>query len=129
MSENKLATCREKTDAQCRNTVAPALDIYEATDHYTLEVNLPGALRDSIAVDVEQRVLTLSADRQRTTPDKTRHLAGPGQGHAYFRRLRLGEDIDTNAIEADYADGVLKITLPKSAAAQKRSIEIRSAGQ
>lgn len=129
MSTDKLATCRETQETQTkpRTTMAPAVDIFEAGEHYILEAYLPGVQRDSIAVDVEQRVLTLSADRLQTVPDNARHIAGPGYADGYFRRLRLGEDINTDAIEAHYAEGVLKVTMPKSVTARKRAIEINPA--
>lgn len=129
MSDTNLETCNTTPDNQNVNPVPrrrsiPSIDVFEVANQYRLDVDLPGASRESIQLDIDQRVLTLSADRRPNKADR-HHVAGRGPTEGYYRRLRIGEDIDPTAISANYADGVLRITLPKKQSARKRSIEIQ----
>jgi HSP20 family protein len=124
MSENQISTCQVTPQTTRRNTAAPAVDIVELQEFYQLEVDLPGVQRDSIAVEIEQSVLTISADRPRGVGEGAKLAAGsPVDG--YYRRLRLGEDIDAESIEANYAHGILTVKLPKRAETQPRRIEVK----
>ncbi len=108
-------------------TYRPPLDLYDLNDHYEVHVDLPGSSKDTIDVTLEEGTLTIEA----AVPDRYAGNITPLHGEFgignYRRQIRLGEDIDSEALEAAYANGVLTITLPKKAERQPRRIEVRAA--
>jgi len=110
--------------APLRDTLAdtearvPNLDLYQDDKARYARFELPGAKRDEIKVNVENRILTVSVERTTGEDDKS-------ETRTLFRRsLRLPTDSDTAGISARYTDGILELTLPKTEAAQARAIFI-----
>ncbi len=109
---------------------ALALDVVEDDQQYRVTTELPGVKPDDIRVRQEGDYLVIEAE----TRDETETNPQEGQrpvikerryGH-YSRRLRLPQRVDFDAAEATYEDGVLKLTLPKSAETQPRTIPVRT---
>lgn len=107
-------------------TYRPAMDLFEGDDHFTIQVALPGAVTDDIDVVVNESVLTVEArvqDRHAEHAEAVFREYGVGD---FRRQIRLGEDVDPDGLTANYADGVLTLTLPKQARRQARRITITS---
>jgi len=107
----------------------PELDLFELPDRYELHVDLPGATRESIDVSVDGGLLTIEASVPDRWPENgvgvvDRREYGVG---SFRRRVRLGEDIDPDSIEARFVNGVLELRLPKRAEHRPRRIEISHA--
>ena len=103
------------------------LDLYRTEDTYVLSVDLPGVDAGSIDVDVDGRVLTVRAQRTAPSVDGATWLSRERSSGAYVRKLRLGDGIDTEGIAADYANGVLTVTLPVSEKAKPRKVAVSGA--
>lgn len=101
------------------------LDVYRGEDgSYHVEADLPGVDPDSIEVTVDSGALTIQAERippYRESPQVV--VAERSQG-SFARQLSLGEGVDTQNLTADYADGVLHVTIPASPRSQPRRVEI-----
>jgi HSP20 family protein len=106
------------------------LDVYRSEDGtYHIEADLPGVDPDSVEVTVEQGALTLRADRTPHYGDTDQVVVAERPQGSFTRQLSLGEGTDTENLTADYADGVLHVTIPASPKTQPRRIEItRAAG-
>lgn len=102
------------------------LDLYRTEDTYVLAVDLPGVDAGSIDVGVDGRVLTVRAQRTAPSVDGATWLSRERSSGAYVRKLRLGDGIDTEGIAADYANGVLTVTLPVSEKAKPRKVEVQT---
>jgi HSP20 family protein len=100
------------------------LDLYRTDDTYVLAVDLPGVDAGSIDVDVDGRVLTVRAQRTAPSVEGATWLSRERSTGAWVRKLRLGDGIDTEGIAADYADGVLTVTLPVSEKAKPRKVAV-----
>ncbi len=101
------------------------MDLYRTGDHYVLHVDLPGVDPGSTDVNVEDRTLTIRAERTaRTDADAQWHLRERATG-TYVRQLTVGRGLALDAITASYADGVLTLTIPVAEEAKPRRIEIR----
>jgi HSP20 family protein len=106
------------------------LDLYRSEDGtYHIEADLPGADPDSVEVTLEQGALTLRAERTPHYGDTDQVVVAERPQGSFTRQLSLGEGTDTEKLTADYADGVLHVTIPASPKTQPRRIEItRAAG-
>lgn len=101
------------------------IDLYRAGDHYVMHVDLPGADPGSIDVNVEDRMLTIRAERTARTEADVQWLARERATGTYVRQLTLGRGLALDRIEASYADGVLTLTIPVAEEAKPRRIEIQ----
>lgn len=101
------------------------MDLFKADDHYVLHADLPGVDPGSIAIDVENDVLTVTAQRSApSSEDSTQWLANERFAGTYQRRLSLGDGVDAAAISATYDNGVLTLTIPVAERAKPRRIEV-----
>jgi HSP20 family protein len=109
-----------------RPAVMP-MDAWREGDKFIVEFDLPGVNPDSLDLDVERNVLTVHAERPEL--DQNREMVSAERPRGVFsRQLFLGENLDTEKIEAAYHDGVLRLTIPVAEKAKPRRIEISHDG-
>ena len=115
-----LGTTRHSTAS------APTLpmDLYRTGDHYVLNVDLPGVDPGSIDVSVEDRTLTLRAERTARDQD-VQWLARERATGTFVRQLTVGRGLALDRLEATYADGVLTVTIPVAEEAKPRRVEVK----
>ena len=96
-----------------------ALDVVEEKEQYVLKADLPGINKEDIKVSVENGILTIEGERKAETEqkDKQVHRVERSYGH-FVRSLNFGTNVDSSKIQANYKDGVLQLTVPKSEAKQ-----------
>lgn len=103
----------------------PAIDIEEKEGVYLVSVDLPGVKRDDIQINVTDRNLTISGEKKKETRGEGRHYERT-YGR-FVRSFTLPETINSDAIEAHYEEGVLKLLLPKTEVAEKsKTIKIQA---
>jgi len=107
----------------------PPIDIYETDAAFFVEADLPGVHRENVNIQFDRNALTISGTRAATLPAKEkaaqlRVFSAERTSGAFSRSVRLPEHVDAEKIEASYADGVLTVTVPKSAGARARAIPI-----
>ena len=105
---------------------AMPMDAYRNGDHFYIHFDLPGVQPDSVDLTVEQNVLTVRADRAPTQPDGAEMIVSERPYGTFSRQIFLGETLDADKIAADYAAGVLTLTIPVREAAKPRNIQITS---
>ena len=105
---------------------AMPMDIYRSGDHYVLHCDLPGIDPGSLDVNVEGSVLTITAVRERRSEQGVQWLANERLTGSFRRQLTLGDDVDSEKIQATYENGVVTLTLPIREQAKPRRIEINS---
>lgn len=105
----------------------PPADIHETDNELVVTADLPGVDPTSIDVRVENNVLSITGERkfQETSENGNLHRVERMYG-AFARSFTLSTPIDTEKIQANYRDGVLKITLPKAEVAKPKRIAIES---
>src|ERR1700756_4511766 len=105
-----------------RPAVMP-MDAWRDGEQFIVEFDLPGVNADSLGLDVERNVLTVRA--QRSDVDQSREMVTAERPRGVFsRQLFLGETLDTDQIEANYQEGVLRLTIRVAEKAKPRRIEI-----
>jgi HSP20 family protein len=112
-----------------RASATMPMDLYRAGDHYVMHVDLPGVDPGSIDVNVEDRTLTIRAERTSHTQNgDVQWLAKERPSGTYARQLSVGRGLALDAITATYADGVLTLSIPVAEEAKPRRVEVQHAG-
>ena len=106
--------------------VAMPMDAWREGDRFVIEFDLPGVSPQSIDLDVERNVLTVSAERVARNGD-WEMLASERPRGRFSRQLVLGDNLDLDQIQAHYDAGVLRLSIPVAERAKPRKIEVSSA--
>ena len=104
----------------------PPTDIIETTSAVQMMLDMPGADPDSLDVTLDNRVLRVSAQSASSAPEGYSLLHAEYRDGNYERSFRVSEPIDASRIEAVFKDGVLMLTLPKSAPSPAARISVRA---
>ncbi|MEV0194835.1 Hsp20/alpha crystallin family protein [Nonomuraea sp. NPDC050691] len=102
-----------------------AMDGLRRQDDVLLRFDLPGIDPDSIEVTVDHGVLTVGARREEDLGDQERVFVRERPMGTFTRRVFLPEHLDTDQIDAGYANGVLTVRIPVVEKARPRKVEIR----
>ncbi len=98
----------------------PPVDLYETGSEYTLVAELPGLARDQIEIHAEDHRITIRGERTPgQVPCEQYHRVERGHGR-FSRAFALPESIDVDRVAADLKDGILTVTIPKSAPTARR---------
>jgi HSP20 family protein len=109
-----------------RPAVMP-MDAWRQGDTFVVEFDLPGVQPDSIDLDVERNVITVKAER--TLRDENIEMIAAERPRGVFsRQLVLGDNLDTERIEAAYDGGVLTLCIPVAEKAKPRKIVVNGKG-
>lgn len=106
----------------------PAVNIRETDSALTFAVELPGVTLENLDVTAEDGVLTIQGEKteEGNAGEEARyHLVERSYG-SFTRRFQLPQGVDGNKIEADVADGMLEVRIPKAAMPQPKRIHIRA---
>ena len=95
-------------------------------DDFYICLDLPGVNAESIDLTVEQNVLTVRAERAPVQADGAEMIVAERPSGTFTRQVFLSETLDAENIAADYAAGVLTLTIPVREAAKPRSIHVTS---
>jgi HSP20 family protein len=99
------------------------MDAWREGDTFVVEFDLPGVSTDTIDLDVERNVVTVRAERPLRNEDVAM-LATERPRGVFSRQLVLGDNLDTEHIEASYDAGVLTLRIPVAEQAKPRKISI-----
>ncbi len=109
----------------------PRVDVAETKARYEVVAELPGIGKDNVTVEVKDGVLELKASlpESKAEPEgaETQWIVRERRATTYQRSFRLPQDVDGDAIEASFRDGLLVLTLPKKEEAKPRLVTIKAA--
>ncbi|HVX20251.1 MAG TPA: Hsp20/alpha crystallin family protein [Acidimicrobiales bacterium] len=104
------------------------MDAYRKDDAFLLRLDLPGVSIDSVDLTVEDNVLTIRAERPAPpAADGIEPVIAERPFGTFTRQIMLGANLDTDHIRAEYAAGVLTLSIPVAEHAKPRRIEITAA--
>jgi HSP20 family protein len=103
---------------------AMPIDAFRRGDEFVVQFDLPGVDAGSINMTVERNVLTVHAERKRVGGDDVELLIGERPQGTFSRQLFLAEALDTERLQADYVDGVLRVRVPVKEQAKPRRVDI-----
>jgi len=105
---------------------AMPMDAYRKGDDFYVLFDLPGVTAESIELTVEQNVLTVRAERRPAQAEGAEMLVAERPAGTFTRQVFLGDTLDAEHIAADYAAGILTLTIPVHDQAKPRTIAVTS---
>jgi HSP20 family protein len=106
----------------------PAVDIHEEAKQFIVRADLPGVKPADIEITAEKGVLALRGARNFEHKGDDGHYSRIERVSGKFvRTFTLPENVQTDAIKAQFKDGVLELTIPKAAKPEPRRIEVQAA--
>lgn len=106
--------------------VALTMDAWKDDETFVIEFDIPGVDSDSIDLDIERNVLTVTAERQSRTQEDVEVIAEERATGKFRRQVMLSDNLDPDAAQAQYINGVLTVRIPVAEKAKPRKIEISS---
>lgn len=105
----------------------PSVDISETDTAYLIKGEIPGVKKEDIKVTVEDGMISMRGERHQEKEDKGEKFHRIERSYGSFMRsFRVPDDADESAVKAEFKDGMISVTLPKSEKARNkpRAIEI-----
>lgn len=97
----------------------PNVDISESEKQYNVTVEIPGVNQDDVSIEVSNGVLAIRGEKKFEKEGKDKSFYRVESSYGSFQRvLSLPKDVDQNAIEAEFKNGVLNLTLPRKASSK-----------
>ena len=92
----------------------PSVDLYETSEAFILEADLPGVNLDDVTVEMENDHLVLQGWRtlEKDHANGRFHAMERSSGQ-FVRRIKLPHSVERDNIKAEFKEGVLRVTLPK----------------
>jgi HSP20 family protein len=120
-----LSPRSEGKDVFSRTDWAPAVDIKETDQMFTIEAELPGLAKEDVKVTVHDGVLSIEGERkhEEESKDRKHHRIERYYG-SFKRRFTLPDNVDENSVKAAFKDGLLTLTVQKAEPAQPKAIEV-----
>ena len=122
-SSSSTPAAREQEQQQ--RWVVPPVDVFEDESSITLLADLPGVAREQLHVRVDGENLVVEATANTVGPENMELVYGELQCPAYRRQFTLSRELDTQRIEAQLRDGVLRLSIPKAEEAKPRRIQVQ----
>jgi HSP20 family protein len=107
-------------------TWAPAVDIFETAQELVVKADLPGVKPEDLDIRVENNILTIRGERKfEKEVSEDKYLRVERAYGSFNRSFALANTVNTEAIKADYKDGVLTLTMPKREEAKPKQIKVQ----
>ena len=120
--ENRFAP---GTEEQTLTAWAPAVDVYETENELVIKADLPQMPEKDLDVRVENNMLTIRGERKFEQKVKEENYLRMERAYGSFSRgFSLPNTVNTEAIQAEYKEGVLTVTLPKRAESKPKQVKV-----
>ena len=121
-----LATSFGDREALSMADWTPSCNVSETPKEYRIEAELPGVKQEDLEVNIEDRVLTLRGERHEEREEKGKkfHRVESSYG-SFMRSFTLPDDAAEDNIGADYKDGLLTVTIPRTVPKETKARTIK----
>jgi HSP20 family protein len=114
-------------DTPVGRTTLPAVDVRETDSVYLMEVELPGLTEKDVEVKLDNNLLTVSSKKDEKKEEKKNgYIMRERRSSSFCRSFVLPEEVDREKIAAEFKNGVLHLTFPKTPAAKPKTIEVKA---
>jgi HSP20 family protein len=105
---------------------APAVDITETDKEYVIKAAVPEVKKEDVKVSIEEGMLMLQGERKHEKEEKGKKFHRIEQSYGTFvRSFQMPDDAEQTKVKAEFKDGMMYITLPKSEKAKPKAIEVK----
>ncbi|MBI3222397.1 MAG: Hsp20/alpha crystallin family protein [Nitrosomonadales bacterium] len=103
----------------------PSVDISETDAAYLIKGEIPGVNKEDVKVTIQDGMLTIQGERKQEKEEKGKkfHRVECSYG-SFVRSFRVPDDADDSNVKAEFKDGMLNVTLPKSAKVKPKAINV-----
>ena len=115
----------QNANSRTAPALLPPVDIFEGAGGITLMADLPGVVREDLAIGVDGRSLTIEAPLKLGEANSLTPIYAEVRANHFRRTFELSSDLDTAKIDAGLRDGVLTLRIPKAEQAKPRRIDVR----
>jgi HSP20 family protein len=103
-----------------------AIDLYEEGGTVIAKINLPGVKPEELDITVDEDLLNVSGSREEEQEtDKKDYYSKEIRRGSFSRSVSLPKSINVSKVEAEYADGILKVTMPVLEGKQKKTAQVK----
>jgi len=104
--------------------LVPATDIYETSENYSLKMEMPGVSKENLEITLENNELEISGkvDLEESTGKELKY--SEYRLGNYYRKFKVGNDIDMDSVKAELDNGILTVVLNKSERVKPKKIAI-----
>lgn len=104
---------------------SPSADITETDTAYLIKAEIPGVKKEDVKVSVQHGMLTMQGERKMEKEEKGKKFHRVERSYGSFvRSFRMPADADENSVKAEFKDGMLNITLTKSAKTKPEAVNV-----
>jgi HSP20 family protein len=105
---------------------APAVDIFETEQNLVVKADLPDIKPEELDIRVENNILTIRGERKfEKKVNENNYLRVERSYGSFSRSFSLANTVNTEAIHADYKNGVLTLSIPKREEAKPKQIKVQ----
>ena len=107
---------------------SPRMDMKETENAFIVKLMMPGIEKDDIDISITDGVLTIkgeSKEEAENEDEKSSWLVREMKHYSYYRAVRLPSEVTAENAEAEYKNGILKLTLPKAEEVKPKSIPVK----
>lgn len=114
-----------RTDHSALTTWAPAVDIYETENELVVKADLPEVSENDLDVRIENNTLTIRGERKfEKKVEEENYLRVERTYGSFSRSFSMPNTLNTEAIKAEYKNGVLTVELPKRAESKPKQVKV-----
>lgn len=108
------------------NTWTPPVDVYEDENAFLIKLDLPEVSKDDVKVNLNDNVLSITGERRFEHEDKRDGYHRVERSYdQFYRSFTLPPNVNAEEINAEFRDGVLRLTLPKREEAKPKQIQVK----
>jgi HSP20 family protein len=109
-----------------QQNIVPNIEISETEKAIEVSAEMPGLERKDVEISIEDEALTIRGEKKVEENQKDKNVQHSERSYGVFLRvLRLPPGIDPSSVQAAMSNGVLKITIPKPAKSEPKTIEVK----
>jgi HSP20 family protein len=103
----------------------PKVDIIDHDNEIEVQAALPGVKKEDLDVTINNQTITIRTSTKEEKKEEGKYFRREITRGEYHRTLSLPDNVDYDNAKASFKDGILKVTIPKTAKGKRKSIEIK----
>lgn len=102
----------------------PFLDLFQQGDDVVLTAEIPGVKKEDIQLEIKDNLFRISGKREIEYPENASFHRVERRNRRFDRTIRLPHKVDSEKVNAEYANGVLKVVLPRAESDKPKQIKV-----